>query len=462
MTMKCNEFLKQFKCIGPVILPVIHVWDNTQTMRNVRLAVREGAQGIFLINHDFGVESFLPIIKQVRKSFPSLWLGVNFLSVTGKNAFPILGSLAKEGVQIDAYWADDARIDETADKDKQTEAVQIANARKSANWQGLYFGGTAFKKQRPVDPMHFKKAAAVASAFMDVVTTSGVATGKAADIDKITSFRSGADKNTLAIASGITPENIKDYCPYIEAVLVSTGINHEGDFYNINPTRLRRLMTTARNYGSGQTLDDPGRINRSYLKHMAPNVKGKHFAWLDPSTMYINAHSFHTLVEDLSQPFVADTVDVVAGIDAAGFVLGSAIAIRLGVGFLTIRKAGKLPVETDSVAFVNYSRRSQYLEMRKPAFAPGTRVLLVDQWIETGGTITGGIDLIERQNGNVVGLACICLEENKNTESLRKQYKCSSAIMTDTDWQTQCNSQHMEYFDHFDPMSYFPTRLCEK
>ena len=152
---------------------------------------------------------------------------------------------------------------------------------------------------------------------------------------------------------------------------------------------------------------------------------------------FFNAHSFHTLVEDLSQPFVADTVDVVAGIDAAGFVLGSAIAIRLGLGFLTIRKAGKLPVETDSVAFVNYSRRSQYLEMRKPAFAPGTRVLLVDQWIETGGTITGGIDLIERQNGNVVGLACICLEENKNTESLRKQYKCSSAIMTDSDWQTQ-------------------------
>ena len=66
-----------------------------------------------------------------------------------------------------------------------------------------------------------------------------------------------------------------------------------------------------------------------------------------------------------------------------GFVLGSALAARIGVGFLPIRKTGKLCVDTDSVSFSNYSGRTQDMEMRQPAFAAGTKVLLVDQWIET-------------------------------------------------------------------------------
>ena len=57
----------------------------------------------------------------------------------------------------------------------------------------------------------------------------------------------------------------------------------------------------------------------------------------------------------------------------------------------TIRKAGKMPVDADAVDFKNYSGRVQQLEMRQPDFAPGTRVLLVDQWIETGGTMAGAI-----------------------------------------------------------------------
>ena len=101
---------------------------------------------------------------------------------------------------------------------------------------------------------------------------------------------------------------------------------------------------------------------------MAPNVKGERFAWLDPSTIYINARAFHALVDDLIVPFDPSGIDVVAGFDAMGFVLGSAIATRLGKGFLTIRKAGKVPVETDMVDFVNYSGRTQQMEMRKPAF----------------------------------------------------------------------------------------------
>ena len=119
--MNRTTFHKYFKSPGPVVLPVIHVLDNTQATRNVQLAIECGAPGVFLINHDFSVEHFLPIIRHVRACFPFLWMGVNFLAVTGLKAFPELGTLGRNGCQVDAYWADDARIDERADSTAQTE-----------------------------------------------------------------------------------------------------------------------------------------------------------------------------------------------------------------------------------------------------------------------------------------------------------------------------------------------------
>ena len=139
------------------------------------------------------------------------------------------------------------------------------------------------------------------------------------------------------------------------------------------------------------------RDNRWYLNIMAPNTKGEKFAWLDPTSIYINGEAFHDLLDDLQADLEGVECDVVAGLDAMGYVLAAALGTRLGVGFLPIRKAGKLCVDTDKVSFSNYSGRTQDMEMRLPAFAPGTKVLLVDQWVETGGTMDGAIRLVERQ-----------------------------------------------------------------
>ena len=82
--MERGTFHKLFKSgSGPAVLPVIHVQDFEQTKRNVVVALQQGAQGVFLINHDFWPAELLPIIKQIREAFPYLWLGVNFLGVTG-------------------------------------------------------------------------------------------------------------------------------------------------------------------------------------------------------------------------------------------------------------------------------------------------------------------------------------------------------------------------------------------
>lgn len=240
--MNRQEFKNLFSNEILVVLPVIHVLDNEQAERNTKLAIEGGCPGVFLINHDFKYERFLPIVKHVRQKFPDFWIGVNFLAVTGKEAFPVLATLEKEGTRVDAYWADDARIDERRPESDQPEADEILQIKSDHNWNGMYFGGTAFKKQRDVKPDDYAKSASIACNFMDVVTTSGIATGHSADLDKIDTFRTTCGEKPLAVASGITPENVSQYIPNLDCVLVATGINIKDDFYNIDPERLANLM----------------------------------------------------------------------------------------------------------------------------------------------------------------------------------------------------------------------------
>ena len=210
-------------------------------------------------------------------------------------------------------------------------------------------------------------------------------------------------------------------------------------------------MTTNKTDIAGQISGD-----RWYLKIMSPNTKGEKFAWLDPTSIYINGEAFHDLLDDLIADLQTVTCDVVAGLDAMGFVLGSALATRLGVGFLPMRKAGKLCVDTDSTSFSNYSGRTQNMEMRKPAFATGTKVLLVDQWIETGGTMDGAIRLVQQQGGKVAGLVAIAMEDNEKTASYRQKFPCITAVLPDTDLQRQCNRQNLDSFANYDPSMAFP------
>lgn len=233
-----------FAARGPVVLPVIHVLDRDRTLANIDVLTELGAPGCFLINHDFDVETFLPIVREVRSARPDIWMGLNFLAVTGLEAFPRLRDLEQSGCRVDAYWADDARIDERSQP--QPEAQAIADAR--VGWSGLYFGGTAFKKQRPVAEADHGKAAQTAAHWMDVVCTSGQATGIAAQDTKIATFRRAIGETALALASGITAENAHRYAT-VDAFMVATGINYEGNFYDIDPARLRRLRDVADQLG---------------------------------------------------------------------------------------------------------------------------------------------------------------------------------------------------------------------
>ncbi|MEL7256735.1 MAG: phosphoribosyltransferase family protein [Pseudomonadota bacterium] len=204
------------------------------------------------------------------------------------------------------------------------------------------------------------------------------------------------------------------------------------------------------------TQDKGPRDDRWYFKLMSPNTKGPKFAWLDPTSIYINQRAFQDLLTDLLADLDAIEFDVVGGLDAMGFVLGAALAARRDVGFLPVRKAGKLCVDTDKVSFTNYSGRTQDMEMRLPAFAPGTRVLLVDQWIETGGTMEGAIDLVTRQDGVVAGLVAIAMEDTPRASMLRDTHEVVTAIQPGTKWQEECNDQTLSSFASYDARDVFP------
>ena len=246
--MNRSLFKKEFNVNGPAVFPVIHVLDIEQALRNVEIAKRNAVAGVFLINHDFPIEPFLPIIKAVREKNPNLWLGLNFLAVTGKIAFPILAKLESEDCRIDGYWADDARIDESRDVSDQPEAAEILKIKKQCGWSGLYFGGTAFKKQREVKDCDLHTCAAIAANWMDVVTTSGAATGMEAGTDKVALFRQHVCDHALGLASGITPENVNDYASDLDAILIATGISQPGDFYNLDQALLNNLIVNINNH----------------------------------------------------------------------------------------------------------------------------------------------------------------------------------------------------------------------
>ena len=122
--MRADELRSLFKRPKThIVLAVVHVLDAEQAIRNANVARKGGAHGVLLINHDFGMEKFIPIVRSVRKAIPNdQWLGINFLAVPLRAAAATLGELAREGVRIDGYWADDAQIDEHSDAESQSVA----------------------------------------------------------------------------------------------------------------------------------------------------------------------------------------------------------------------------------------------------------------------------------------------------------------------------------------------------
>ena len=104
-----------------------------------------------------------------------------------------------------------------------------------------------------------------------------------------------------------------------------------------------------------------------------------HYKRSDVTPIFAEPAAFAALVEDLVAPWKNEKVERVVGTDALGFVVGTAIALRLGVGFVPVRKGGKLPVKHERVAFRDYTGAEKIFELRANPWPAGTRVLLTDE-----------------------------------------------------------------------------------
>ncbi len=149
-----------------------------------------------------------------------------------------------------------------------------------------------------------------------------------------------------------------------------------------------------------------------------------HYKRSDVTPIFAEPAAFAALVEDMIAPWKNEKIDRVVGTDALGFVVGTAIALKLGVGFVPVRKGGKLPVKKESASFTDYSGGEKTFELRANPWPAGTRVLLTDEWIETGATARAAVELIERAGGVVVGIAAIAFRKNEKTASLWAKYRC--------------------------------------
>ena len=126
----------------------------------------------------------------------------------------------------------------------------------------------------------------------------------------------------------------------------------------------------------------------------------------DITTLLGEPRAFRRAVDELVQPFSGTKIDKVAGMEARGFILGGAVAHQLSVGFIPVRKKGKLPHTVIGEDYdLEYGK--DRVEIHVDALEKGERVLLVDDLIATGGTAFAGIRLLERAGASIVGCSVV-------------------------------------------------------
>jgi adenine phosphoribosyltransferase len=137
-----------------------------------------------------------------------------------------------------------------------------------------------------------------------------------------------------------------------------------------------------------------------------PDFPHEGIMFRDVTTLFSDPRGFRLAIDQLLHPYVGTKIDKIVGLEARGFILGGAIAHQLSLGFVPIRKKGKLPGKTIEQAYtLEYGEA--VMEVHDDALQPGERVLLIDDLLATGGTAEAGIKLIERMGAEVMGCGFI-------------------------------------------------------
>jgi len=172
---------------------------------------------------------------------------------------------------------------------------------------------------------------------------------------------------------------------------------------------------------------------KSKIKRI-PEFKGVVF-W-DITPILKDKHAYRECIKGLADHFRSEDIDIVVSNEARGFIIGAAVAHELHVGFVPIRKKGKLPPKVESLSY-DKEYESDIIEIRDDAIEKGDKVLLIDDLLATGGTIKANADLVERLGGRVIGMGFLVeLEYLHPRDYLGDKYHIHSLIVCKTTEET--------------------------
>lgn len=218
----------------PKILPVIHYPDRATALSEADKAAQCSADGVFLISHHGNDFELLDVGMELRARLPGFPIGINLLSMDAQTA--AAQALARGYPML---WGDDMGVDSQG---LHAPGRAVATACRATVGQPIQvFASVAFK-YRPSEP---DPAGAALNAHKAgfIPTTSGSGTGSAPEVAKI-KLMSEATNGTLAVASGMTPENVSQYAPYLSHILVATGVSL--DEYRLHEGKLRAFIANAK------------------------------------------------------------------------------------------------------------------------------------------------------------------------------------------------------------------------
>jgi len=198
------------------VIPVIHAIDWNQVRYNLEMCSNNGVDFVFLINHGYGQDRVNELVNyhNCAKEMFDMNIGLNFLQLDTPDALNKVNTMS---ITPDALWVDNSYI--TPDNLHKADLIATLNPK------GVkYFGAVAFKYQKQPTRDELKLVCETACNYMDVVTTSGPATGAAANIEKIKTIKSYIGEHEMAIASGVNSENKKMYAEFVDYLLVASSI----------------------------------------------------------------------------------------------------------------------------------------------------------------------------------------------------------------------------------------------
>jgi len=171
----------------------------------------------------------------------------------------------------------------------------------------------------------------------------------------------------------------------------------------------------------------PKGINLGKYIRNIPDFPKPGILFRDVTTLIQDGRAFKATVDILVKKYKGKKIDKVVAVEARGFIFGAAIAHKLGVGFVPVRKKGKLPYKTNSVTY-NLEYGTDTLEIHKDAVTPGERVIIVDDLLATGGTAKGVTELVEDLGGKIISIAFIIELFDLNGRDKLKGYNICSLI----------------------------------